>query len=430
MSDHPEAAPQGAPPPHPFRLSLEQQRNRARELLRAWRAGDPAALQRLRRHHPRLDAQVSGAKAPPPRLSEAQLAIARELGLPSWPRLKAHIEAMRQARVRIAAGGTAPDAGLPTLHLRCGSDIAAPLRAAGFTGEFLEYSDPLCCGPVPATPDWLEQRADFLTAACGAALGLERAAIAGGLQASEDGLARAARHARVVLWFEHDSHDQLILARCLAAFAAAPPARLELVSLGHYPGSTRFIGLGQLPPEALRLLWETRQPLGEAALREGEAAWAALRAPDPRPLAALARQGTPALPPLAIALRRHCQELPWREDALGLTERLTLRLLAEQPRGAAEAFRLLNQRLEPLPFLGDLLYLDLLRRMQPLLVEPTPPGEDPWQAVLRPGAAGLDRLRGTAAKPHPVSRAWGGLTAGSLAAWRWDDARGEALPAN
>jgi hypothetical protein len=67
------------------RPSLEQQRKRARELLRAARVGDPTALDRFRRHHPRFAAGSSL------RLADAQLVIAREAGLPSWPRLVAQL---------------------------------------------------------------------------------------------------------------------------------------------------------------------------------------------------------------------------------------------------------------------------------------------------------------------------------------------------
>lgn len=65
--------------------SLEQQRKRARELLLAARAEDPAALRRFRQHHPRF---AAGSTL---RLADAQLVIAREFGFPSWPRLVAHI---------------------------------------------------------------------------------------------------------------------------------------------------------------------------------------------------------------------------------------------------------------------------------------------------------------------------------------------------
>ncbi|HWL67898.1 MAG TPA: hypothetical protein VNS22_05880, partial [Geminicoccus sp.] len=79
----------------PFRLNLEQQRKRAKELLKGLRTGDAGAWHRFRIHHPRWPDHEQAA--PPDaalRLSEAQLVIARELGLPTWPRLKAHIAAM------------------------------------------------------------------------------------------------------------------------------------------------------------------------------------------------------------------------------------------------------------------------------------------------------------------------------------------------
>ncbi|HVC81016.1 MAG TPA: ankyrin repeat domain-containing protein, partial [Chloroflexota bacterium] len=69
----------------PARPNLDQQRKRARELLNAARAGDPEALRRFHRHHPRFAGKAT------PRLADAQLVIAREYGFPSWPKLAAHI---------------------------------------------------------------------------------------------------------------------------------------------------------------------------------------------------------------------------------------------------------------------------------------------------------------------------------------------------
>lgn len=75
------------------RLDLEPQRKRARELLRAGREGDAAALARLRERHPGLagksDAEI---RETPLALHHAQLVIAREEGLASWPRLRAEAE--------------------------------------------------------------------------------------------------------------------------------------------------------------------------------------------------------------------------------------------------------------------------------------------------------------------------------------------------
>jgi hypothetical protein len=70
----------------PDRPDTDQLRRLARELHRAAAGGDARALGRLR--------QVSGKVT----LSAAQLAIARDYGFPSWPRLKAEAERRRAER--------------------------------------------------------------------------------------------------------------------------------------------------------------------------------------------------------------------------------------------------------------------------------------------------------------------------------------------
>lgn len=350
----------------PFRLNLEQQRKRAKDLLHGLRAVDPDALARFRKHHPNgarlTDATQVHRLA---RLSEAQLVIARELRLPSWPKLKAHIQAMQEARDRIATGAAVPDGDVGTLHIRCGSDLATSLQEAGFSGDFLEYSDALCQGPVVEGDAWLEQRATFLAQAYGAQMGQSAEQAAEKLRYAEGRLASAARqYERVVIWVEHDSYDQLMLARCLAQLAETVPRRLDLVSVERYPGGARFIGLGQLPPEALRLLWDERKPVSVQQLETGRAVWAMLRQGDPTPLAQAARSGLPELPHMARALRRHCQELPWLQDGLSLTERLVLQLLSEESKTVGEVFSALMRDREPLPWLGDIMLSFILDSMK------------------------------------------------------------------
>jgi Family of unknown function (DUF5990)/Domain of unknown function (DUF5655) len=69
----------------PDRPNLDQLRRQARELLRAAVGGDASALRRLQSVSQRVT------------LSAAQLAIAREYGFASWPRLRAEVERSRQA---------------------------------------------------------------------------------------------------------------------------------------------------------------------------------------------------------------------------------------------------------------------------------------------------------------------------------------------
>jgi hypothetical protein len=83
-------------------LDLDQARRRAKELLRAARAGDPDALARMR------DDRA-------PRLADAQRAVAADLGFRSWPALVVHVGAShgdreeRRARLVSAALGGRDD---------------------------------------------------------------------------------------------------------------------------------------------------------------------------------------------------------------------------------------------------------------------------------------------------------------------------------
>lgn len=342
------------------RPNLDQQRRRAKELRTAAAQGDAEAAARIRTHHPQA-ANMAPAEIAQKlsRLADAQLVIAREFGMPSWPKLKAHIENLERARTDIAAKAPAPDTDRATLHIRCGSDIRVKLQQAGFLGAFLEVSDPICQGPVPSDGDLLAVRAGFLADTFGTADATAR------LSAEYRDLAQAARRAdRIALWFEHDSYDQLLLARVLASLSVQRPVVTELICLDHYPGLTRFIGLGQLSPPALRTLWAGRAQIGPAHYRLGTAVWEALRDPSPVALHALASGGTPEIPAMAGALHRHLRELPWVGDGLSLTQRLALQAVQHGPRTIAQMFSELQLRTEPLPFLGDMMFWAVLRGLE------------------------------------------------------------------
>ena len=123
-------------------IDLDSARRTAKQLLKAARAGDTAALARLpRRHEPVL-------------LADAQLAIARELGFASWPKLvashgwtKATHDDVDWSRVQRATfvpfiedsdEVVLPDDGLPSDEIRRGEDVIVdaalriPLEQAGF----------------------------------------------------------------------------------------------------------------------------------------------------------------------------------------------------------------------------------------------------------------------------------------------------------
>ena len=77
----------------PARPSLEQLHKQAKDLLRQYRAGDGAAVERFQAAAPRIaDREES--------LADAQFVVAREYGFESWARLKEHVVGSSQDAAR------------------------------------------------------------------------------------------------------------------------------------------------------------------------------------------------------------------------------------------------------------------------------------------------------------------------------------------
>ena len=83
-------------PAHPH---LDVPKRQARELLKQWRAGDPGAVERIQRHHPRFKEKDRAAIAAAGfQLADAQWVLAREYNFANWSELKQRIEANDIAR--------------------------------------------------------------------------------------------------------------------------------------------------------------------------------------------------------------------------------------------------------------------------------------------------------------------------------------------
>ena len=371
ISDHDNTAPlaDGS-------LNLEYLRKAARRLLKAVRAEEPDAIRRAVTVHPACPPE--GAQ-----LADALLVIARENGFSSWPKLRHYVSRQTFLRQQIAAGSVRQPDTAETVHLRCGSDIRQALQTAGFRGRFVEFSDPFCHGPVSAGADLPLLRRAYLQGA----YGLDPADAAARVARSYSDLTAvlAGEGGPVVLWFEHDAYDQLILAYLLWCLSMAPPRRImELVCVDAVPGVGQFVGLGQLSPESLLMLWEARRrPVLAQDIAAGAAVWQAYASGNVMELMRLAADGLAALPPMAGAVARHVQELPSVLSGLSLTQHLTLTVLADAgPEGmtAAGLFRRLLRQVEPLPWLGDMMYwrelADLLAADPSVMI--CPDGAAPW----------------------------------------------------
>ncbi|NVZ80173.1 DUF1835 domain-containing protein [Pseudomonas yamanorum] len=368
------------------RINLEQQRKRAKELLLRLKNADAAAT---------------------PTLSDAQWLIAKELGFPSWPKLKAHVDAVDFAARH--PGFEASDEARTT-HWRCGNDIAHSLGVAGFKGHFRMLIDPLCMGPVQDLPaeHYQAVRSRYISQV----FAMDEAEVARRHADEYTHLEQLGSSGHSVLWCEADAYDQLFLMRALAGLEHLPE-KLELIEVDRIPGVQRFIGIGQLAPEVLAWLWPQRRPVDESMLQLARQAWSAYCASSPLKLAELGRAHHPSLPFLAPALRRQLQELPGTRDGLSLTERLALHYVAEAgPVPFGRVYAELMGKREPLPYLGDMMFHALMRPLidgeNPLLIESE--AQLPWpQRMLALTALGRQVLNAKAYWPdHATAERWVG----------------------
>ena len=302
----------------------------------------------------------------------------------------------RRVRNRMAGTGesyTAARAHLdrePSIqHVTNGESAAMGLRAAGLGGEVLAWTDDLIDRPVKRSQH------------------PEHALKAGGL----------------VLWFEADLYDQLLLVQLLDRLQAlrVAPEKVSLVSIGEYRGVAHFGGLGELPPAALAALLPAAVALRAENYGLARQAWRAFTARRPGGLPAIARLASPELRFLGEAFGRLMQEYPSRLDGLSLTERRILQAVDEGARGREELFIAVWRR-ERRPFLGDSVCFRIAERLaagaHPLLAA------DGGQDRLRLTKIGREVLSGTAdhVRLNGIDRWVGGV---HLAArepdWRYDE---------
>lgn len=315
------------------------------------------------------------------------------------------------------------------LHVTNGDCAVERLKKLGIPGTFVPWRDVLHEGPVTSSSDpgaLAETRARFLSDQGWASY----REVLGSLLERNRSYCAALEREEVIFWFEPDLYDQLQLVEALALrrrvetpFVSAAIAQLDRL----FP---------QLDGNQLAAAFVHRQPLLFAQIDLAQAAWDAFCAPDPRPLAALLRTDTSALPYLDAALHRLLEELPSEEEGLSRCELQAVRSLGAGDGSLGAAFEAASHLDEP-RFLGDWPFFLQLKRLmggpQPLVAwsDSSASDETAWRdrhAELTP--AGVAVLAGDrdAMDCIAIDRWLGGtrLTPSSL--WRWSAARRELVP--
>lgn len=235
------------------------------------------------------------------------------------------------------------------LHVANGTCTTRIIEAAGIPGIRSIWADPLYEGPVPGAltdAELTDVRMQFLSgpgdfdgvAWDGSDPSLDPV---NDLREWRATLARHRLYDELILWFEHDLFDQLNLIQLLAWVPDHLPAptRVSLVCIGAFPGHPHFKGLGELSPDELESLLETRQRVDHSQYEVARRAWRAFREPTPEALDDLRREDdTSALPYLARAITRFLQEYPWTADGLSRTERRLMELASHDGIALWEAF--------------------------------------------------------------------------------------------
>jgi hypothetical protein len=297
-------------------------------------------------------------------------------------------------------------------------------------GDFSIWADVLHEGPVPgglSDEEFRQVRSRF-HAGQGQGFNFERAYEMG--KQWDDKLASFAAYDEVILWFEHDLFDQLILIHLLDFYSrrSMGATKLSLICIGEFPGVERFIGLGQLTGDQLTSLLGMRKQVTEEHLRLGRLAWSAFTSSDPTAIEKVIQSDTSALPFLSGALHRFLQEYPSAHNGLPRTERQIMTLLADGPKNPGELFRA-TYPLEERVFMGDTTFWARVKGLaagrHPLVDCNVADREGGWPSVeVRITETGRSVLEGRAdwIRLNGIDRWLGAVhLQGAEAKWRWDE---------
>ena len=212
-----------------------------------------------------------------------------------------------------------------TLHITSGDIAGERIANSTVSGEVFVWHDILYDGPrIPGWPDekTLGARARFLERLTGG--GLARASIFDTLTAQYDKLKTAAAYQRIVLWFDACLFDQAMLCHILTCLTVCRITEVELLCIDAFTGIDPYNGLGQLSPEQLASMYDSRKPVSPDTFTFAarvDRAFALQDLEDFKRLSALTKSPLPWIP---AAIKRWLKEQPDKVTGLGRLEQLAL----------------------------------------------------------------------------------------------------------
>ncbi len=316
------------------------------------------------------------------------------------------------------------------LHILNGDAVLPSMEESGLPGHFRVWGDVLWEGPhfqeeslfnegVPRDEE-IDERARYF-----ASSDREVRKLIAMQQQWDRALESAPSYDEVVIWLEHDLHDQLLLIRHLSWFTKHPHPKVSLICIGEFPGVVPFHGLGQLNGPQLASLFPTRRLVTPEQFKLGHRAWRDLGRPSPEKLFEIWQEDTRILPFLAGALQRFFEEFPSTKNGLSRTETTILELLTQAPMYPRDIFPAVAQREERV-FMGDSSFYRIFGQLgyyQPWLIDV---GADrSLRDLTHITDVGRDVLQGRKDRVEllGMNRSLGGVhMRDKKVKWRWDPA--------
>lgn len=321
------------------------------------------------------------------------------------------------------------------LHIVNGDHVGDKLKEGNIPGDILVWREIYPVGPVflemsehyqsPSRLEYLER-----------SLGIPAEDYVSNYKYQEHVLHNFHKYDEVVLWFEHDLFDQLMLSFLLHWFSTQKlgHTKLSLLCIGNYPGIEIFKGLGQLSTKQLEQLSGTWQPIGQKEMETGRRIWESYTSPDITRHVDIVHEDISALPFAQAALEVHLSRLPSTRNGLGIVEQTTLELVRDGVNTPLELLMEIGDRLNVLG-IGDLEYWYRLRSMleRPnALLEIEDPNSFPNyrkkgspsfdKCVVALTEVGREVVAGVEdwVKIKGIDEWYGGLRLYGDLAWRWD----------
>lgn len=133
----------------------------------------------------------------------------------------------------------------------------------------------------------------------------------------------------VVLWFEHDRYDQIMMIYLLTELTTLGFQTISLVSIDRYEGIEPFHGLGQLTTDQLMGLLPLKKAVTTKQIEEAITVWKAYQSNDPEDLKKWLQNHNFELPFLKQAVISHLSYFPSTKTGLNEVEYLALSFISE-----------------------------------------------------------------------------------------------------